>query len=115
MSTLLATRYDFISKLPVDSTLLLRGVSWDDYEELLDTIGESRGLRIWYDAGRLQIMTLSSKQEYLEAGAYQMEPASQALPLLNADVLNEFLARSQKEGQYETLLAFEKWLRSKLS
>ena len=214
MSTLLATRYDFISKLPADSTLLLRGVSWDDYEELLDTLGESRGLRIWYDTGRLQIMTLSPEHEnykglisdmvraaslrlrikllsfgsatmkkvvihkgvepdtcfyvqsaslignrvdidfakdpppdvvvevdlhhdsfskfpiyeafgvaeiwrydgqslqiyHLEAGGYVMEPASQALPMFTADILSEFLARSKREGQYETLLAFEEWL-----
>jgi hypothetical protein len=39
-----------------------------------------------------------------------MEPASQALPMLTADILSEFLARSKREGQYETLLAFEEWL-----
>lgn len=216
MSTLLATRYDFIGKLPAGSTLQLSGLSWDDYEELLDSVGESRGFRIWYDAGRLQIMTLSPDHEkykdllhdmvrsvslrlrrkmfslgsvtmkkpgdmkgvepdycfyvqtasaienkpridfttdpppdvvvevdlqhdslskfpiyaafgvpeiwrydaqsltiyHLEAGSYAIKPASQALPVLTADVLSEFLSRNQIEGQYETLLAFEEWLGS---
>ena len=63
MSSQIATRYDFIERLPADSNLLLHGVSWDDYEELVDSVGEAGWLRICYDAGRLQIMTLSPEHE----------------------------------------------------
>jgi Uma2 family endonuclease len=54
---------DLIAQLPEDSTLILRNVSWDDYETLLEALGEARGLRLFYDEGTLQVMTLSSEHE----------------------------------------------------
>jgi hypothetical protein len=35
---------ELIDRIPVDSVLIQHGVSWDDYEELLDSAGESRSL-----------------------------------------------------------------------
>src|SRR2546429_2622677 len=55
--------YEAIEHLPAGGTLLLTGVPWEEYEELLEEVGEARGLRISYDSGRLQIMTLSSEHE----------------------------------------------------
>ena len=52
-----------IDKLPEDSMLVLHGVPWEDYEGLLETIGEAKRFRISYDNGRLQIMTTSAKHE----------------------------------------------------
>lgn len=52
-----------IDRLPADSLLIQHGISWDDYQELLEVVGEASGLRITYDSGRLQIMTLSFKHE----------------------------------------------------
>ena len=41
----------------------LEDVSWDDYETLLEAIGE-RPIRCTYDEGRLEIMTLSHEHEF---------------------------------------------------
>src|SRR5438132_409144 len=52
-----------IAQLPADAEVKLHHVSWDDYEELLEQVGEASGLRISYDEGTLTIMTLSSEHE----------------------------------------------------
>ena len=52
-----------IEHLPADSTLVVSDVPWEEYEELLSDVGEAKGLRISYDSGRLQIMTLSTTHE----------------------------------------------------
>jgi Uma2 family endonuclease len=54
---------EMIERMPADSVLTQHGVSWDEYEELLETVGDASGLRISYDEGRLQIMTLSQRHE----------------------------------------------------
>lgn len=54
---------EMIERMPADSVLTQHGVSWDDYEELLESVGEASGLRISYDDGTLQIMTVSFKHE----------------------------------------------------
>lgn len=66
MSTTISKAEDFaqmIERLPADSVLTQHGVSWDEYEELIEAVGDASGLRISYDAGRLQIMTLSQRHE----------------------------------------------------
>ena len=47
---------EMIVRMPSDSVLTQHGVSWEEYEELLDAVGESSGLRISFDDGRLQII-----------------------------------------------------------
>jgi Uma2 family endonuclease len=54
---------DLIEIMPADSVLTQHGVSWDEYEELLEAVGDASGLRISYDEGTLQIMTVSFKHE----------------------------------------------------
>ena len=54
---------EIIDRMSPDSVIIQHEVSWDDYEGLLEAVGEARGLRICYDDGTLQIMTLSSKHE----------------------------------------------------
>lgn len=63
MSTQAATYYELVSQLPVDTVITFHGVSWAEYEELLDQVGEASGLRISYDCGALTVMTLSSEHE----------------------------------------------------
>jgi Uma2 family endonuclease len=46
----------------------------------------------------------------LRKGKYVLARKSKALPILTSKVLTEFINRAQREDQYETLLAFEKWL-----
>lgn len=41
----------------------MHNVVWEDYETLLRAVGEAPGLRISFDKGTLQIMTLSSEHE----------------------------------------------------
>lgn len=210
------TIVEMIERMPADSVFIQHDVSWDDYEEVLAAVGETSGLRISYDEGTLQVMTLSHKHEkystliermvdrlssflrvkvlfygsatmrkrkkqkgveadacfyvqnaelvgtkeeidfntdpppdvvveidihhesiskfpiyaglgvpefwrydgaaltiyQLKEGEYVASEASRALPLLTANVLTEFLARSPKEDQYDILLAFEEWLKA---
>jgi Uma2 family endonuclease len=56
---------EMIDRMPADSVLIHHGVGWNDYEELLDAVGEAISLRISYDEGTLQIMSPSSKHEYV--------------------------------------------------
>jgi Uma2 family endonuclease len=55
---------EMIDRMPADSVLIQHGVSWNDYEELLEAVGEARGLRVCYDEGTLQVMSPSSKHEF---------------------------------------------------
>jgi Uma2 family endonuclease len=52
-----------MSNFPAGSELVLRGMSWQGYEEILEEAGEANGLRISYDGKIVKIMTLSSKHE----------------------------------------------------
>src|SRR5437588_8202165 len=54
---------EIISQLPADSFLIRENVSWEEYEDLLEQVGEASGLRISYDDGTLQIMTVGPKHE----------------------------------------------------
>ena len=63
MSTQIASYYDIVSELPDDASVTFNEVSWDEYEELLEQVGEAPGLRISYDNGSLQVMTISSQHE----------------------------------------------------
>ena len=49
--------------MPEDTVVTFHGVRWEEYEELLEQVGEAAGLRISYDDGTLQVMTLSSEHE----------------------------------------------------
>lgn len=55
--------YELVSKLPVGSEITFHNVAWDEYEELLDQVGEASGLRISYNDGKLKVMSLSSEHE----------------------------------------------------
>jgi len=37
---------EMIDRMPVDSVLIQHGLSWHEYEELLDAVGEASWLRI---------------------------------------------------------------------
>jgi Uma2 family endonuclease len=63
MSTQITSYYEMVSQLPEDASLTFRDVSWDEYEELLEQVGEAPGLRITYDNGSLLIVTISAEHE----------------------------------------------------
>jgi Uma2 family endonuclease len=63
MSTQIANYYEIVSQLPEDASVTFRDVSWEEYEELLEQVGEAPGLRITYDNGSLHAMTISAEHE----------------------------------------------------
>ena len=63
MSTQIANYYEIVSQLPEDASVTFQNVSWDEYEELLEQVGEAPGLRITYNSGSLQAMTISPEHE----------------------------------------------------
>ena len=54
---------DAITHLPPGGRLTLYEIGWEEYERLLDRLGEGAHRRISYDNGRLEIMTPSDKHE----------------------------------------------------
>ena len=55
-----------IEHVPSGATLILVGVGWEDYEQLLSDLdlgGGYPGIRVTYDEGRLEIMSPSSAHE----------------------------------------------------
>ena len=63
MSARTLSHYEIVSQLPVATVITFHNVSWREYERLLDQVGEASGLRLSYNNGRLQVMTLSSEHE----------------------------------------------------
>jgi len=55
--------YPFVSQLPEGATVIFQGVTWEEYEELLDQVGEAGGLRISYNDGTLKVISLSVEHE----------------------------------------------------
>lgn len=54
---------EMMSGFPPGSELVLRGMSWQGYEEIIESVGEASGLRISFDGENVKIMTLSAKHE----------------------------------------------------
>lgn len=52
-----------VEHLSPGMTLRVDDVSWKEYEQLLTDLGESYHKRIFYDRGRLEVMTISSLHE----------------------------------------------------
>jgi Uma2 family endonuclease len=50
---------DAANHLPIGATLLVPGITWDDYECFLNEIGNRGDLRVSYDSGWLEIMSPS--------------------------------------------------------
>jgi len=64
MATPILTNYSEItSQLPAGSDIFLRGQTWEDYEEIIESVGEASGLRISFDGRNVKIITLSTKHE----------------------------------------------------
>ncbi len=54
---------DAITHLPPGGRLTLYEIGWEEYEQLLDQLGDGYHCRISYDDGRLEIMTPSARHE----------------------------------------------------
>jgi len=57
---------DAAEHLPNGAVLIVPEVSWDDYERLLEGIGDRPHFRVSYDCGRLEILSPSSRHEIYE-------------------------------------------------
>lgn len=67
MSAVTVNYLDSIEHLPAGATLRLPRVSWEEYEALLSDLTDWPGLRVSYDAGRVEIMSpLAEHEEYKE-------------------------------------------------
>ncbi len=55
--------HELVTMLPAGTEITFHNVAWDQYEELLDQVGEASGLRISYNDGKLKVMSLSSEHE----------------------------------------------------
>lgn len=64
MSTQTLSYYEIVSRLPEDTVITFHNIGWEEYEELLEQVGEAAGLRISFDDGTLKIMTISSEHEH---------------------------------------------------
>lgn len=63
---MIATGTDYlalIEKMPPGAVTIFPDVDWEEYEELLHELDERPAIRLTYDRGRLQIMTLSITHE----------------------------------------------------
>jgi Uma2 family endonuclease len=55
--------FEIASNLPAAAVVTFHNVSWEEYEQLIEELGEVRGLRVSYNEGTLEIMTVSSEHE----------------------------------------------------
>ncbi len=62
-ATLSKSYLDTIETLPPNSSIVLRDVSWEEYERILVALDERPWLRLTYDRGRLEILTLTPEHE----------------------------------------------------
>lgn len=49
--------------VPPGQRVLLEDISWQEFEAILEDLGEHRGSRVAYDNGTLEIMTQLPEQE----------------------------------------------------
>lgn len=63
MSTSAADYRELIPQLPPGSKLLLYDVGWDEYDDLVNQMGETSAVRVSYENGRMQIMSPSARHE----------------------------------------------------
>lgn len=63
MSTHAASYLEAVERLPDGAMLRLEGVTWDEYERLLEELVEWRGMRVSYNHGRVEIMSPTFEHE----------------------------------------------------
>jgi Uma2 family endonuclease len=63
MSTSISDYRQAIDYLPPGATLVLRDVSWEDHERLLEELADRPAVRVTYDQGTMEIMSPRPEQE----------------------------------------------------
>jgi Uma2 family endonuclease len=64
-ATYASTYLDAIAHLPSGGTLILTDVTWEEYESLVDDLGDHSSVRLLYDQGRLEVMSPTSDHDQL--------------------------------------------------
>jgi hypothetical protein len=72
MTPQVADYKELIERLTPEATLTLHGMSWKTYEDILEMVGEAPALRISYNEGVIQIMTVSFEHEFCSACIEQL-------------------------------------------
>src|SRR2546422_11484554 len=89
-----------LDHLPEAAVLVLEGISWKDYEELLKDSEDRPGVRLTYER---------RQDSYIEIAA------SRFFPILTSGVLADFIEQSTTRGQTVALSAFRGWVRNRKS
>ncbi|MGH9823275.1 MAG: hypothetical protein ACREDR_08495 [Blastocatellia bacterium] len=63
MTTQAVDQLEIINHIPPGGRLILSGVEWEEYEELLNRLGEDSHLRVSYSDGRLEVVKPSTPHE----------------------------------------------------
>ena len=63
MSTASSTYFEMISRMPPDSVAIFHKLTWDDYLNLSEQVGETHRLRLSFNEGTLKVMSLSPTHE----------------------------------------------------
>jgi Uma2 family endonuclease len=72
MSTYATEYLEVIERLPEGAMLRLDGLSWYEYEHLLEELVEWPGVRVTYDQGRVEIMSPTPEHEDYKDFVYSM-------------------------------------------
>lgn len=64
MITQTQSYFEIVSQLPEAAEVTFHNVCWEEYEELIEQVGEAAWLRISFGDGALRVMTISSEHEY---------------------------------------------------
>jgi Uma2 family endonuclease len=99
MSTLATNYYAIVSQLPADAVVIFRHISWEDYEDLLEQVGEASHLRISYNDGTLQVMTLSTEREKYVRFFESLMTAVRLRRRINILSFGSATMRKQKRGK----------------
>jgi hypothetical protein len=75
-----------IAAMRPGSVYSVKDLPWEEYEQLLEELGEGYAVRIFYDRGRMEIIAPALA-------------VSRAFPFPSADTLNEFPALGLREGE----------------
>jgi Uma2 family endonuclease len=63
MSTASSTYFEMISRMPEDSVVIFHKLTWNDYLNLSEQLGETHRLRLSFNEGTLKVMSLSPTHE----------------------------------------------------
>lgn len=58
-----STYYDLVSRMPEDTVVIFHQLTWEDYIELSEQVGETHRLRLSFNDGTLKVMSLSLEHE----------------------------------------------------